>query len=100
MNLATNILTGTNSGLLKTEIMFFIAEAKATGHDLIKLKAEEKQLDTVSKILRSIKKEGTIQLFVFSDSFDDKTTEIEYLQNKYPDIYEIDSDKPFFLIKV
>ena len=100
MNLTTNLLTGANSDLIKTEIMFFIAEAKATGRDLIKLEAEEKQRNTVAKILRTAKKEGIIQLFIFSDALEEKTTEVAYLQNKYPDIQKINTKEPFFLLKV
>lgn len=100
MNLVTNVVTGTNQSLIKNEILFFVAVAKATGKDLIMLEATEKQLDIVAKILRFTKREGIIQLFIFSDSLNDKTTEVEYLKNKYPTIGEIRSDRKFFLLKI
>jgi hypothetical protein len=56
--------------------------------------------DTVTKILKNLKREGTIQLYIFSGDFQKKSTEVAYLENKYPDIDKIDSEKTFFLIKV
>ena len=100
MNLVTYTVTGTTRELIKTEIMFFIASAKATGQDLIKLELEEKQFDTVTRILRSAKRGRMIQLFILSDSLEDKTTEVEYLKNKYPNIERINAEKPFCLLKV
>lgn len=100
MNLVTYTITGTTQDLIKTEIMFFIASAKATGQDLIKLELEEKQFDMASKILRSAKRGRMIQLFILSDSLGDKTTEVAYLKNKYPDIDRLTEEKPFCLVKV
>ena len=100
MNLLTNTLTGATAALIKTEIMFCVASAKALGNDLIQLYAEEKHFPTVSKILKAAKKDGLIQLFAISNDFDERTTEIEYLKNKYPDISSINLEKPFFLLKV
>lgn len=100
MKLFSNTLTGSNSNLLKTEIMFFIASAKATEADLVKLYAEENKINTVTRILRSAKHDGIIQLFVYSSDLDKKTTEVEYLKNKYPDINEISPSESFFVLKV
>ena len=98
MNLVTNTLTGTASDLIKTEIMYFVAAAKAVEKDLIKLEVNS-YVDTAEKILKVMKREGKIQLFVFSDSLNEKTTETEYLKNKYPELHEIESKTSFFLIK-
>ena len=100
MKLVSNTLTGTNSALLRTEIMFYIASAKAIEADLIILYADESKFNTASRLLRSAKREGTIQLFVHSANLGERTTEVEYLKNKYPQISDIESSEPYFLLKV
>ena len=100
MNLISNTITGISHDLIKTEILFFIAEAKATGASLIKLYAQDAQTNAVIKILKNEKRAGSIQLFVHSDSLEEKTTEMEYLKNIYPSLSEISSQQKFFLLKV
>ena len=100
MNLISNTITGSSHDLIKTEILFFIAEAKATGADLMKLYAQDTQKSAIIKILKNAKRTGSIQLFVHSDSLEEKTTEMEYLKNIYPSIGEINSQQQFFLLKV
>ena len=56
MNLISNTITGASRDLMKTEILFFIAEAKATGASLIKLYAQDAQTNAVIKILKNVRK--------------------------------------------
>jgi hypothetical protein len=108
MNLVTNKLTGTTQDLLTTEIKYFIAAAKAIGNDLIKLTVgisdDEKEAlhakSAVIRILKSIKKQGIIQLYVSSSDFNLHSTEVEYLLNKYPLVTKSDDEKEFFIIKI
>ena len=94
MNITTNELTGKNSELLTTEIKFFIAAAKAVGNDLIQLKIkrlgdderEARRMNTITRILKSVKRQGLIQLFIISTEINAQTTESAYLKNKYPEL--------------
>ena len=107
MGIKTEILTGSNSGQLKTEIMFFVASARSRGAELFRIKIkplfdedrEARRQDSVARILRTLKQRGVIQLFVHSSKFDSSSTEIEYLKNKYPNITKIENDGFFFLVK-
>ena len=77
-----------------TEIKYNIASAKVNSADLIRLSIEKRESDRendrlaccILKVLRSMRKEGTIQFFVNHLGFKNKTTESAYLLNKYPEI--------------
>ena len=110
MNIVNNEITGKNAELITTEIMFFVTSAKSLGHDLIKLKIKSieneerdaKRFIMINKILRSIKKRGLIQLSVASTDFENPSTEVDYLRNKYPDLkslFQNDNDV-FFVLKL
>lgn len=107
MNIANNEITGKNAELITTEIMFSVASAKSIGYDLIKLKIKSiqnqekdaKRIVLINKILKSIKKRGLIQLSVASTDFENTSTEVDYLRNKYPDLMSLfQSDNDFFFI--
>lgn len=106
MNIKTNELTGKNSDLLTTEIMYHIASAKSLGFDLVRFdiicdsSETERRVATVGKILKSAKRNGYIQLFVLSDDFDNGSTEVEYMKNKYPDLLNDVSDENFYIVKI
>jgi len=106
MNIVENKLTGNNTALLTTEIKYFIAAARSTGRDIIKLVFADRMLDntakisTVTRILRSVKRQRAIQLFVVSTDIGDYSTETEYLKNKYPDIFSDKTDYTYFLLKL
>ena len=108
MSIKTEILTGRDSGQMKTEIMFFIAAAKSVGRELFKLEVnpvfseerEVRRVESIARILRNLKQRGIIQLFASSSDFNTSITEIEYLRNKYPNITEIEEDGMFFVVKL
>ena len=107
MKIKTNVLTGKTSDLLTTEIMYHIASAKSLGQDLVKFNVtcqeneSEKRFATVSRILKSAKRNGLIQLFVLSTDFDKSSTEVEYLTNKYPRIFkDNNTDEIYYIIKL
>lgn len=107
MNIITNELSGQNAELLKTEILFFIASAKSNEREIICLtiknvfndEREKKRIETVNRILRSLKRRNVIQFFVISSEIDEHTTETEYLKNKYPNI-ALQSDGLFYILKL
>ena len=109
MEILTNKLTGSTPDLLVTEIMFYIASAKSLGKDLLRLTLDKtvddaaysKRLLSVARILKSVKRKKTIQLFVTNADFEAENTEIEYLLNKYPALLEIISNaEDSFIIKL
>lgn len=110
MNIVINEITGKNTELITTEILFFITSAKTLSCDLIKLKIkpieneerDAKRLLMINKILKSIKKRGLIQLAVMSSEFDNKSTEVDYLRNKYSDLQSIfqSDNNVFFILKL
>lgn len=110
MNIAVNEITGKNTELITTEILFFITSAKTLGYDLIKLtiksieneERDAKRLLMINKILKSIKKRGLIQLAVVSSDFDNTSTEVDYLRNKYPDVKSLfqTDNNVFFILKL
>jgi len=108
MSVKTEILTGRDSGQMKTEIMFFIASAKSCKAELFKIwiqpvfngDRELRRIESAARILRNLKQRGSIQLFASSVDFDTALTEVEYLKNKFPNITEITNDGTFFVVKL
>ena len=108
MNIRSQTVTGKYQRELKTEIMFFIASAKALNEELFILEIkpalldarDARRTDSVARILKELKRKGIIQFFADSSDFDSSLTEIEYLNNKYPGITEIRRDGIFFVVKV
>lgn len=108
MSIKTEVLTGRDYGQLKTEIIFFVACARSVGAELIKLEmkadyAEQevaRMMQWASKILKSLKRVGSIQLFVCPKDFLDASTETEYLRNKYPCVTEIGESGECFIVKI
>lgn len=106
MEIQISELTGKNAGELVTEIRFFVAAAKSTGKDFVKLfmsgefVASASKLASISRILKTLKREGSVQLFVFSADFATASTEIAYLKNKYPEILVESEGREFYLLKI
>ncbi len=76
-----------------TEIMYEIATARADKVDLLRINVIygeregsvdiKKTLSHISKLLKSMKQNGTIHFFATPDSFTLGRTEAVFLQNKY-----------------
>ena len=107
MNIKTYRITGNTRKLINTELMFFAAAAKAADMDLMHLVIEntdpKKSIETlenhVDATLRSMKRQGIIELYVFSRDTS-KVTEIEYLNNKFPSLKVTDDANSFYTVKV
>lgn len=107
MNIKTFKITGNTRNLIKTELMFFSAAARSADIRLIKLVIENKDpkkstemlQNHVDSVLRSMKRQGLIELFVFSKDTT-KVTEIEYLNNKFPQLEPISENDNFYTVKV
>ena len=108
MNIFREELTGKSEDLLRTEIMFFIATAKAIKKDLICLsvkklyddKREISRIGAIGRILRNVKRQGMVQLFAFSSDFEKSTTEVEYLKNKYPELSSVCAEDNCYILKL
>ena len=91
-----------------TEIRYDIASAKADGSELVSLTIpltddsnENSRLSTcVCKILSSMKKVGEIQFYLKPDAFIKKTTEADYILNKYSEYIVFDEDRIAFYVKL
>jgi hypothetical protein len=108
MNIQTYELTGNSADLLITEIMFFVASARAVKSELVRLSIKErldsecqdKHIEAVNKILRTMKRNGSIQLFIFSRELKNASTEAEYLKNKFPKLSDINLSEDYFIVKL
>ena len=82
---------------LSVELEFLSACAKVEGHELMKLVLENTEMQTrfkncASKLLRAMKRDGVIKLFVFESELEStEKMETIYLINKFPDLASIDS---------
>ena len=89
-------LTRHNPALVKTEILYSIANARAAGADFVGLNItgndSEKIKLSATKILRAAKRQETIQLFASSLDLSSMTTEAQYLNNKYPELVNFCND--------
>lgn len=107
MKYNTYILKNPSEKTLSTEIMFYVASERANRAELLRLLVSleisesdrERVILNSLKILRRIKKQGRIQLFVTPRDYEEPTTEAKYMHNKYPDI-ELSTDFYWFIIKI
>jgi len=105
MKINTFEIDKTNEEQLETEILFYIASSRAEGKELVKLSVKgerkERTISIALKILRAAKKRNTVQLFLTAQQMYGRTTEGEYIKNKYPDVQNIlDNGESAVLIKV
>ena len=102
MKIFTHELESTLTDQLETEIRFVIASARATGNELISLKtkpeSEAKTVAMLTKQLKSIKKQGTIDFFASKEAFSELNAEASYLINKFPEVTEYIGSEEFFVI--
>ena len=88
-----------------TELRFVIASARATGNELLYLRAESEEDSkigmTLHKHLKTMKREGKIDFFADRVAFSSQNAQASYLINKFPNVTEcIDSAPFFFIIKL
>lgn len=107
MNYNTFVLKNPAEDILTTEIMFSVASERANRNELLFLSVfpelterdSARLIANTAKLLRRMKKQGKIQLFVTPDDYSELTTEAKYMQNKYPDI-ETSVDCYCFIVKI
>ena len=92
-------LIGQNRSELNTELRFLFVSAKVDKMELIRLdlpltgndKEDARINSCVIKVLRTLKKDGTIAFYVNREGFVANSTEAIFLQNKYGDCIESDA---------
>ncbi len=81
-----------------TEVMYEIASHRADGVGLLRINilydagegidAEKKRiLSGIIKLLKNMKQKGSVQFFATEESFRTGSTEVVFLQNKYPEVF-------------
>lgn len=84
-------LKTTTAALMRTEIMFSVASARAMGEELIELAYPNdggKSEKNAIKALKELKKQGRIKVYALARDIEDQSKESEYLMNKYPELKE------------
>jgi len=95
MSLSQHNVKFTDAKELSVELEFIIACSKVEGNELIRITLEntdtqQKFKSAILRILKSIKKDGVIQLFVLEEELShNEKTESVYLLNKFPALSSI-----------
>ena len=103
MNIYKHTITSLLYKDAETETVFIIAVARAGGASCVKFVFTDESgrvEPAVRKALRSLKRRGSIQMLAGREDFENRTTEAEFLLNKFPGIEEADeneNDLPVFL---
>ncbi len=105
MKYVTLAPTAHSASTLETEIMFSVASARAQEMDFLKIDLsddnDDKARTVVIKLLRQLKKQGRIQLFIDAAELFGSSTEAQYLANKYPEALSLcGEDEKAFIIKI
>ena len=105
MKFVTLTPTSSAASALETEIMFSVASARAQEIDFLRIDLLGERAagirSAAAKILRSLKKQGRIQLFVDARELCGSSTEAQYLTNKYPDILDLfEKDTDALIVKI
>ena len=102
MRYDTFTLTSSNQSIAETEILYSIASARANQMDFLKLILNldqgEKIATNTTRVLKSLKKQGRIELYISSDELGGDSTEAEYLRNKFPEICNIRNENETSII--
>ena len=88
MKIEVFTLKSSTAALLQTEILYSVATARASGSDLIRFDTELEKRESIFaamlKILKAIKKQGKIDVYISASDITGESKEAEYLRNKYP----------------
>ena len=107
--LAKNIiLNGKNRKQLDTEIKYMVASARTDGFEVVRLDIDEPQDSPDARrlsvctmqVLRSMRREGSVQFFIPYKELESDSTEAEFLKNKYLDSIEALSGTGNYFVKL
>ena len=96
MSFSVKEITYTDPGSFSVELEFTVACSRVEGIDLIKLSLANLDMakrfkSTAAKLLRAMKRDGVIKLFVFENELDlPEKMESVYLLNKFPELGSVE----------
>jgi len=102
-------LDGKCSAELDTEVRFNIAAARVDGVELARLvlpfggdeRDNSRVLFCLTKVLRAMMREGSVQFYETDEGFKTSTTEAKFLENKYPDfLVPSDATHKYVYVKI
>ena len=106
MDITFNTVEYKDKRSLGTELLFMIACERVRGSELLNVRLANAESsatfrNSAALILRKLKREGVISLFVFEDELasSDKT-ECVYLLNKFPKLAEIEPAETGIYVKL
>lgn len=90
--------------LLKTEILYLIASSRASDMEIIRFDVEADSSDRIIsyaiKILKSLKKQGKVGVFISAQDIIGESKEAEYLKNKYPELLAYAENEKSVIVKL
>jgi hypothetical protein len=104
--LKTRLIKYKNIKALNTDLLYAIAAERAAGQEIACVALENTELsetfkNSASKILKSLKRDGYIRLFVFeSELLDSDKMETVYMQNKFPFLSQTEGRESVIYIKL
>ena len=75
--------------LVRTEVMYSVASARARGEELIELVCQNdggRSEKNALKTFKELKKQGKIKVYALARDIEGQSKEAEYLLNKYPEL--------------
>ena len=106
MNILTTKLTEEDYSKLLTEISFNISSARALGKEILIINAFDDKFNAITssriiRILRLLKKNNFVNLFVSKKEYENESATAEYLKNKYPELQNyLYNEKDYFIVKI
>ena len=103
MTVKAVVLNCSAAATLDTELLYSIASARALGNDFLKIVVPEdsKEYIQLLKLLKSLKKQGKVQIYIPAREFFGTGKEGRYLKNKYPSLADFfKEDEANIIIKL
>ena len=106
MNTTVHTIEYKDKKSLNTELLFIIACERVAGRELVNVRLSNTETgatfrNSAAALLRAMKREGVITLFVFEDELrDQEKTESIYLVNKYPALASAEACETGIYIKL
>jgi len=106
LNFRTRIVKYKNMRSLNTDLLYAIAAERAAGHEIACVELENNELADAfirssSKILKALKRDGYIRLYIFeSELSDTDKMETVYMINKFPFLSDSERREAVIYIKL
>ncbi len=104
MKIEVFTLKAANFPLIKTEILYYVASSRASQCEILKLDIESENTEHAEslavKVLKSLKKQGKVDVYIATKDIVGDSKEAEYLKNKYPDILTYTEKERSIIVKL